>query len=381
MQSGELTLGSATVRVLHIIDHLGRGGGQISLKGILENFSDTNVEAILCTLRNAPDEVPIKAETYWLNYRRWDLRAAWEIVKICKKQNIQIIHPHLQKSIICSLLASFLYTCPVVVHIRGGVFLEGFSFVLYRQLLRILRDRAAIFITNSQATTDKLIDKIKVPYSKIRLVYNPIDFGVYEQQPQHRQKTRATWQVKDSDIVLGFVGRLHPVKGVDLLIKALSILLKSDISYQLVIAGDGPQRTELEEMVKQLCITEHVKFLGMVDNVAETASGFDISVVPSRHEPFGRVAVEFMRMKVPVISSGADGLSEIVHNNETGLITKENTPECIAQAIQRLVKNSELQLTLIRNGYIFSEQFSLKTHIAALHNIYNEVLQNKQRNN
>lgn len=366
------------IRVLHVIDHLKRGGAQISVKNLIENINDEDIEVFFCVLRTDTAQISINAKLIGLEYRRWDPRAIWQIIKICRENRIDILHPHLQKAIISSLLASIFYKCVVVVHIRGGVFLKGMSFFLYRQLLRLLRKRASVFIANSNATVQRLVERIKISRDRIKLVYNPVDFSVFERQPGCREKMRERWGIKDEDIVLGYVGRLHVVKGVDLLIEALGMLLGRDKNYCLVLAGDGPERERLEGLAKRLGIDDRVKFLGMCEGIAGVMSGFDIGVVPSRHEPFGRVAVELMRMKVPIVSSGTDGLAELVHHEETGIVTRENTPEEIAAAIQRLADDKELHRQLMDNAYKFCERFNVNEHVRQIVRIYKDVAASSQ---
>jgi glycosyltransferase involved in cell wall biosynthesis len=358
------------IRVLHVIDHLKRGGAQISVKNLIENINDKDIEAFLCVLRTASVEVPIDIKLIGLKHRRWDPCTIWQVAKICKENNIDILHAHLQKAIISSLLASIIYKCVVVVHIRGGVFLKGMSFFLYRQLLRLLRKRASVFIANSNATVQKLVERIKISRDRINLVYNPVDFSVFERQPGCREKMRERWGIKDEDIVLGCVGRLHVVKGVDLLIEALGMLLRRDKNYFLVLAGDGPERERLEGLAKRLRIDDRVKFLGMCEDVAAVVSGFDIGVVPSRHEPFGRVAIEMMRMKVPIVTSGVDGLAELVRGGETGVVTQDSSPKEICRGIERLVRDEELRKRVVEEAYSFSQQFGIKEHVRRIKQIY-----------
>jgi glycosyltransferase involved in cell wall biosynthesis len=176
------------------------------------------------------------------------------------------------------------------------------------------------------------------------------------------------------DTVIGFVGRLHKQKGVDLLIRAFALLLRRSADYLLVVAGDGPQRGYLRALARQFGVSERVKFLGVCRNVPEVMATFDVGAVPSRHEPFGRVALELMRMKVPVVCSGVNGLAELITNCVTGLITQQNVPEEIAVNIQNLAKDKELQEKLSDTAYTFSEQFNVRNHIRKLQKIYSQVL-------
>jgi glycosyltransferase involved in cell wall biosynthesis len=284
------------------------------------------------------------------------------------------MHAQLSKSIITCLLAGFICGTPVVIHERGAIFRKGISFSFYRFFLRLLHRRAAAIIANSQAIASELASKASIKPERINVIYNPVDFGVFASQKISRKQARENLGVSDEDFVVGFVGRLHPVKGVDILIKAFLLILQQSPHYLLVLAGDGPQRKSLEQMTTKLGVSDRVRFLGMRDDVPQIMAAFDIGVVPSRQEPFGRVAVEFMRMKVPVICSGADGLAELVHDGQTGIVVPKNSPEHICKAIQKLTKDEKLRRQLTEAAYAFSEHFGITEHIERLQEMYRKVL-------
>jgi glycosyltransferase involved in cell wall biosynthesis len=79
-------------------------------------------------------------------------------------------------------------------------------------------------------------------------------------------------------------------------------------------------------------------------------------------------------MKVPLICSGANGLAELVHDGETGIVTRENTPDEIAAAIQKLADDKNLRQQLIDNAYRFCERFNIDEHIKKIEQIYEQIL-------
>ncbi|MBN1796645.1 MAG: glycosyltransferase [Sedimentisphaerales bacterium] len=362
------------IRILHLIDNLHHGGGQNSLKLLVENLDNDVYKPIVCVLRGDRIEVEIDTELIVLNYWRWDPRTIFKIVKICKERQIDILHPHLQKSIISSLIATYFCQSRVVAHIRGGLFRRGFTFCLYRFLLRKLKSRASIYIANSKATAQMLKEKIKINPEKIIQIYNPIDFEDKKTASNEAEKIRQSWQLPGNSIVIGFVGRLHKVKGVDILLHAFADLAYKNENYYLVLAGDGPQRGNLERTAKESGIEKRVKFLGMCSDVPAVMKAMDIGVMPSRNESFGRVAIEFMQMKVPLICSGRYGLAELTENEVTALVTPNNTPEEITRAVERLDGDEKLREKLKENGYEFSQQFGIHSHIQAIVTIYSDVI-------
>jgi colanic acid/amylovoran biosynthesis glycosyltransferase len=148
------------------------------------------------------------------------------------------------------------------------------------------------------------------------------------------------------------VGRLHPSKGHDLLIRAIQLLVERGRDVVLRIAGDGPQRDELLELVRRHRLTDRVTFLGSLGEhqiIAEMrqASAF---VLASHAEPLGVVYMEAMAVGVPTIGTQAGGVGEIITADHDGLLVRPNDPVAIANAISRLMDDPALAARLSRNG-------------------------------
>jgi glycosyltransferase involved in cell wall biosynthesis len=361
------------MRVLYVIDHLGVGGAQHSVKNIVENIGKYGVEPCVCALRPAKPAVHINGQVIILKYARYDPRALFGLVAVCRQHHIDIIHTQLGKSNLLGVMAGMMRKIPVVTHERGDIFAKGRSFAVYRALYRFIGHFAFLIIANSNATAACLKMVGHVNEHKIRVLYNAVDTAFYDHRLVSKTQARRRLDIQENDIVVGFVGRFHAAKGVDILIEAFGLLAAKHPDFLLVLAGDGPDRQMLTEQVLRLGIGNRVRFLGMCDNVPEIMAAFDIGVVPSRQESFGRVAIELMRMRVPVATSGIDGLAEIVQNEKTGLVTQKNTPQHIAAAIERLANDTQLQNMLIENAHAFSEQFGIEQYLKILTTIYDDV--------
>ena len=117
------------------------------------------------------------------------------------------------------------------------------------------------------------------------------------------------------------MGRFDPMKGFDTYLKALGILKKQHISFQAVLGGDI-QKAYPEEKAKYLQIVaennlqDNVKFIGWVKNKEDFYKNIDVFVLSSNYEPFGIVLLEAMSMGIPIISSDAEGPSEIFKDNQ-----------------------------------------------------------------
>lgn len=352
-----------SIKVLHVIGSLSCGGAQVVLKQLVENIDNKQFDTFVYPLRSRDVHIPIQGRVITRPYRNYDPRKFFTILKLCKQYNIDILVAHLEKPVMACLLASFFCKSRLIIYEHGPILLKGLLYSLYRVILRLLWHRAHLIIAVSQNITDYLVHNIGILPNKIKVVHNAVQCDVFDYQRITSKVARENWGISESDIVIGFVGRLDPMKGVDLLVRAASLLMHRSERYLLLVTGDGPERKPLEQLTQQLDISNRVRFLGFCRNVPDIMAAFDIGVVPSRFEPFGIVCLELMRMKVPVISSGAGGMAEYITDEQTGLLLKENTPEEICRCVERLVNDKQLRLNLVEAGYTLAGQFGVEQYI------------------
>ena len=364
------------MRILHIIGSMRLGGAQTCLKYLVERNRNPQIEQFVYPLRPKPVEIALQAEIIQYNYPYYDPRKFRALLRICKDYDIDIIHAHLHKPILGALLATYFREVRVVVHEHGPIFRPGVQYSAYRRLLRILKHRASRFIATSQATGRQLEKVANVDPKQIEVIYNAVDLEAFKPNAAARKRLRKEYAFADDDIVLGYVGRLHEVKGVDLLIEVMAILLKQSQRYRLLLLGHGPDQLALEKRARQLKIQQHVTFLGLRENVPEIINVFDIGVVPSRQESFGIAALELMRAKVPLVSSNVEGLAEFVYHEENALVPSSLTPEKIAECVEQLAHDPPLQEKLVQAAFRSTEKFGIENHIRSVEQVYQKVLQN-----
>lgn len=360
------------IRVLHVIDHLGYGGAPVAVRNIAEKISSERIETIVCALRTNPQAMPIEARLINLGYHKYNPFVVTAIAKLCKEYKIDIIHAHLQKSVISCLLAGFFCDAKIVIHEHGPIF-RGGTGILYRLLLKALRSRAAVAIANSQATKAALIRTAGFDEKSVQVVSNFIDFARFDRSLYDRDKARDKLGIVANQTVVGFAGRLDPCKGADVLIRAAALLCRESERFRFVIMGEGSQRALLERLAGQLGLQEKVTFAGLCVNPAEVMIAFDVAVVPSRREAFGIAAVELMRMRIPVVASAVGGLVEVVKHEQTGMLVAPLSPEAIAEAVGKIVQDKALRESLINEADVFSRKFDGREQLRQISEIYEKL--------
>lgn len=168
----------------------------------------------------------------------------------------------------------------------------------------------------------------------------------FRPDPARRAAIRATWQLPENELCVGYVGRLSQEKGVDLLLDALASLQRKGLSPTCVLAGDGPLRANLHEQADRLGLKEKVRFLGRIDDVPAAQDGFDITAMPSREECFGLALVEAMASGNAVVATTVGGMTEILTHDRDGLQIPPEDPAALGGAIARLLKDPDLRRRL-----------------------------------
>jgi glycosyltransferase involved in cell wall biosynthesis len=151
---------------------------------------------------------------------------------------------------------------------------------------------------------------------------------------------------------IGVVGRLVPEKGFDVMLRALIELPGAD----LVLVGEGPARSSLERLSRDLGLDGRVTFTGRVGPPWTSRWRFDVLAVPSRIEGFGLVAVEALLAGIPVVGSRVGGLCEVLTDGRTGLLVPVDDPTALASALRTLQDDPSLRRELAEQGSFDARQ-------------------------
>jgi len=196
-------------------------------------------------------------------------------------------------------------------------------------------------VANTQGIADYLIQQ-GIPAGQVHHQVNFVPDGA-EIAPLTRPAA-----AKDR-LIVAALGRLHPNKGFDVLIRALS----SCHDLHLLLAGAGPEQAALNALVDELGLTDRVSFLGWQDNPQAVIRAADIFVCPSRHEPFGNVIAEAFAANRPVITTASQGAVEYINTSQTqnGVIVPVDDVDALADALNELARNRSLRNKLATAGY------------------------------
>lgn len=258
-----------------------------------------------------------------------------------------LVHSHwvLPQGFVGVLAAQWM-KLPNVVTVHGSdVF--GLRGALMTWFKRYALKRATAVTVNSSATHDAVL-KIVPGFRSIHLIPMGVESKAVSGDPDPVE-VRHRHRQGDGPLLI-FVGRLVEEKGVDDLLRSIPLIVSNLPDVTALIIGDGQLRSSLEQMTCDLEITDRVKFLGWVspDNIPNYLRAADIFVGPSKRTQDGRLEaqgltfVEAMLNQIPVIATRCGGIVDLVQNEKTGLLVAEQSPQEIAAAVNRIVRDTAL---------------------------------------
>jgi len=238
--------------------------------------------------------------------------------------------------------------------------------------MRASRSTINKIIAVSNATKENLTAKAGIKENKIQVLYNFVDLNKYN-------KKNITWSIEEErkklgigkdELVIGFVGRLAKVKGCEYLIRSLPYLY---FPYKVIIAGNGSEKNNLNELAKSLKVDNRIIFLGYREDVVYIYHLLDVLVVPSIFESFGLSIVEAQCMFIPVIATDAIALNELIKNKENGLLFELKNPIDLSEKIKLLYRDKELRSKLVKSGLESVKKFDLEDYIYNINKLYEDI--------
>lgn len=307
-----------------------------------------------------------------------DLASAYKLANLIQKLKIDVVHTHYARDY--PLTAIAVYLCQKL-GVKPKFFLTRHHYLpvkanwAYGRLLSNVDTVIAVStsVRDTWAKSFNLkIDSSSNPYPKLVVIPNWINrekFIISESKEESRQK----FGISSNLPVVGIVNQLTQAKGQHLLLEAVA---KLKAHCFIVFAGnehdpEKPYTKYLEDLAKQFNLTEQVKFLGHVKDLANLYNALDIVVIASENEAFSIVCLESMICRRPVIVANVGGLAELVKDSETGLVFPVASSDLLAEKLSLLINDKNLAKKLTQNAYSFvEEKFLMKNVISRIEGLY-----------
>lgn len=284
-----------------------------------------------------------------------------------KKFKPDIIHSHYASSY--GLLGALSkHKCPYIISVWGSdIYIFPKNTPFGSSILKYNLNKANYILSTSNVMA---VETKKYTQKEIEITPFGVDIELFKPDDKSR---------KEESFVVGNVKTLAPIYGIDILIKSFKIVVDRNPNHniRLEIYGDGPCRKEYENLAQNLSIKDLVTFHGFIDNslLPEVYNSFDVAVSLSHSESFGVVAVEAMACECPVITSDADGFTEVVEDGATGIIVPKDNIYATAEAIQKFIDNPSLKAYMGKKGRErVKELYNWDDNVNLMIKIYKNIL-------
>ena len=199
-------------------------------------------------------------------------------------------------------------------------------------------------------TTFHTLAKTDAPPHKVKVIPAGVNLDMFS--PVEQRDARRKLGIREENVIL-YVGRIEPLKGIDILLRAVPLLECANDLRVMVVGGNPSGDTEMERLKAisaELGISDSVTFTGPVpqDRLPAYYSAADIYVLPSHAESFGLAALEAMACGTPVVVSRVGGLKTFVENGKTGYLAPWRCPDAFAQRLDMLLAAPDLRRAMGR---------------------------------
>lgn len=311
-----------------------------------------------------------------------DARALGSLIRAMRRLRPDIVHTHTAKAGMLGRLAAVMAGSPrpKIVHTYHGHVLEGYfgpvKNATYRDLERRLAGVSDALIGVSSATVDDLVRLGVAPREKFRVVPIGLDLEpLLAATPEDGAAFRAEVGAGRDDVLLTFVGRLVPIKRVDVLLKAFAYARARGAPVRLAIVGDGELRPELERLAVALGVSEQVRFAGYRTAMVPVAAASDIAVLSSDNEGTPVSLIEAAAARTPSVATEVGGVGEVVRKGKTGLTAPRAAPEILGKAIVELSADAtrRTEMGTRAHDHVVA-QYSVQRLVAEIESLYDGLL-------
>jgi glycosyltransferase involved in cell wall biosynthesis len=285
-----------------------------------------------------------------------DPAAPWRLRRMLEEVRPDAVHTHLVLAGFVGRWAAIRARVPCVVSSEQNVY-EAKARLPWRLWERYLAERTTRVVACSGAVRDHLVERVGVAAGKVVVVPNVVDPADYEAESV--ADPPALRRAPD-EFVVGTVGRLHPQKGHDILLRAFASLVRDRPRTRLAIVGEGPSRAALRGLAASLGVASSVTFVPWQREIGSVYRQMDLFTFPSRYEGFGIALLEAMWFGLPAVASRTGGIPEFAVDGETALLVPPGDVAALTGALNGLVGDDARCAALGRAGRVRASRFTIE---------------------
>lgn len=379
------------MRLLHIVGDSKFGGGSVVISRLAQKVKEIGWDVDVLTNDSTFKEVledngvgVINLDVIWrkINPLR-DLWGLYKLYRFLKKSDYTIVHTHTSKGGFFGRLAAYLAGIPIIIHtVHGFAFHEQSSSLeiyFFSFLERLASHWCDKIVTVSEFHKNWALKLGIGNEEKIITIHN----GIPENRvlpKRGKEKVRKEFNLTQEIIILS-TGRLAAQKGFEYLLKSIPFVSsKIEKPFKVLLVGEGPLRSYLENLVKALNIEQYVRFLGFRSDIGDLLSISDIVVLPSLREGLSIALLEAMAAGKPIITTTIGSNLEVVKNEVSALLVPPKDSKAIAEAIIKLINNPKSAINFGDEAKkIYQKYYTEDIMLTKYMELYFSLLQGKDK--
>jgi glycosyltransferase involved in cell wall biosynthesis len=370
-----------TLSVCHILSGDRWAGAEVQAATLIVQLCRDNnllVSAIVlnegrlaCELRRAGANVKVIPEA-----NNSFLQILKEAIFFVRQQNVQILHSHRYKENLLSHLLALRCNIRVTVQTKHGMGEPFTGWKCLRQFFHQQLDQWTARIASDAviAVSAEMTPLLRRAYGfrKVLTIRNGIDTARVISRFS-RAEAKANIGCTHSPAI-GIVGRLEPIKRIDLFLAMARIVTAQLPAAQFIVAGDGSLRESLIHSARAAGLEGNVLFLGHREDIHDVLRALDVLVMCSDHEGLPMVLLEAMCLGVPVVGRAVGGIGEVLESGRNGVSVPSAAPEDLANACMQLLDDRLLADRLCRNAaQTVQREFSMERNAGAIRCLYRSL--------
>jgi glycosyltransferase involved in cell wall biosynthesis len=333
------------------------------------------VVGVFCDSRFSHTEVGDRARAQGLTVEivpcvgRCDWRAAAHIRKLLGEYNVDVLHTHGYKADLYACAAAWPRRVALVATCHNWPS-RSWSMRAYAALDRLAMRTFDRVVVISEPLAE-ILQRSGIQVAKLEMIANGVESARFrEAQPTLRDEV-----VLGEELLVGFVGRLAPEKGGEILLRAAQQVLRTRPRTKFVLVGDGPSRQAWELLASQLGIYDRVVFAGVREDMPGVYASFQVVVLPSLCEAMPMCVLEAMAAGKPVIATRVGAVPKLVDQDQTGVLVEPGDVDGLSAAIIQILDDPGWAHRLGENGRArATEHFSADSMARRYVELYREVV-------
>jgi len=361
------------MNILHISSATSWRGGEQQISYLIDELYQLGHNNFLMHPKDAPisEHKLVKGKCTLLPYKKIfsaNPLVARSIIRNTKKHKIDIIHAHDSHGHTFLYLSYRLFhlDCPSVVSRRVDFPISSSSFkkYTYPKIKRIIcvSNKINEIVSGSIGSSERIVT-----------VHSGIDLQKFSSKSII--DLRDKFSIPANNKIIANVSAIAGHKDYETFVKTAKLLLdrRDDLTF-LIIGGDGGEKEKISKLIESFNLVDRIKIIGYLENAYQVIDQFDVFLFPSKMEGLGTSILDAQASGIPVISTYAGGIPELILHNESGLLSQVGDIEDLANNIDKVLKDNSLRNKLISGARANVSKFSKKETARKTLSIYNDVM-------